>query len=601
MTRSPRLQAGPTPLRPFALLLGVTVPAALLAAGLALAEETRDAPLPPDLPRATRGPVRIAFTPGGARALVTEGDTGTLAVLDPASGGVLRRISTGGKQPEGVAADSERSGVVANALSGSVTRVDLETGKLLASLPLRGEPADVVLSRDRTRAFVSLAELDEVAVLDLSGLKLRARVPVGDRPRAMALTPDGRTLLAANFRGGDVSLIDTDALRERRRVAVPGVNLRGISVAPGGGHAFVTGQAPASTRVTWVAMDVWVNSLFRIELEPEGGDEGARGRLDAPNAPVPDPDGIVALEDGRVAITASGRDEALLVRAPAPSSGYYDPVVERRAAVGAHPRGIALSPDRRQLWVAGELGNTVSILDAATLRPLRRIDLGAPAKRDLRLAGRYLFGNAGMTAGGQFTCNSCHPGGGADGLNWQFVHVPDGLPLRNTRNVRGGITLTAPFRWSGRETDIEVFLQDEITGLLHGSPQGHDRLHALWNLLDQFPMPPNPHRAADGALTPAAQRGKALFEGKAGCVSCHSGELRGGTGMKAAVGTAAEEQPLDVPHLQGVHDTAPYLHDGRARSLEEVFGRYNRLRKHGKADQLSAPELADVLRYVREL
>jgi cytochrome c peroxidase len=67
------------------------------------------------------------------------------------------------------------------------------------------------------------------------------------------------------------------------------------------------------------------------------------------------------------------------------------------------------------------------------------------------------------------------------------------------------------------------------------------------------------------------------------------------------VGTTLNARPLDVPHLHGVYDSAPYLHDGRAATLEQVFERHNAARKHGKAHQLTKQELADLLRYVREL
>jgi YVTN family beta-propeller protein len=579
-------------LYPISVALG-----ALLTGGLVAAQE----PAGPALPAATHGPVRIAFTPDGARALIAEGDTGTLAVLDTATGTLQRRIETGGAGPEGVTADTPQTAVVANAFSGSVTRLDLETGRVLASLPLRGEPSQVVLSRDHRRAFVSVAQLDEVAVLDLPALTVRTRIAVGSRPRALVLTPDGHSLLVANFRGGDVSVVDAETLRETGRVPTQGVNLRGIDVAPDGAHAYVTGQVPAGNRVTWVARDVWVNSVFRVTLPSHGAGSTAQGRIDFTGAPAPDPDGIVALDNERVALTVSGRDEALLVRATPAGDEYLSPVVEHRAAVGAHPRGVALTPDRKQLWVANELGNSISILDTASLAPIRRIDLDVPAQPDPALRGRYLFGNAGMTAGGQFTCNSCHPQGGVDGLTWQFVHVPDGVPVRNSRNLRGGVARTAPFRWSGRETEIEPFIQDEVVGLMNGRTPEPAKLQALHAMLDRLPMPASPYRAEDGSLTPAAARGKALFEGKAGCISCHKGDMHGGTGLKASVGTTASDAPLDVPHLAGVFDTAPYLHAGRAKTLEEIFQRHNPDHKHGKAHELSAAELADVLRYVREL
>jgi DNA-binding beta-propeller fold protein YncE len=580
---------------------------ALPLSDLLQAAPQEQAPSRRALPAATRGPVRILFTPSGDRALVSESDTGTVAIVDAAAGTVRRRISTGGRQPLGLALSGDSAVVVANSFSGSVALMDLESGKQRAFLPLRGEPSEVVLSRDGKTAYVSLAELDEVAVLELPGLRLRTRVKVGRRPRAMALTPDGRTLLAANFQGGDVSLIDTTALRETRRIRLTGVNLRGIAVAADGRSAYVTGQIPANTRRTSEPLDIWTNTVFALDLgeRPAGADSeprvGAEGWLDFPLASSPDPDGIVALGPDAVAVTLSGSDEALRVRAPGPRLRTYDPQVEGRAAVGARPRGLALTPNGREIWVANELDSTLSVLDASTLRPLRRIDLGIPSHRDLRLEGRYLFGNASLTRGHQFTCNSCHPDGNTDGLTWEFAHIPDGLTLRNTRNLRGGITQTGPFRWTGYDEDVEAFFQEEITGLLHGPRQEHPALHALWNLVDQFPMPPNPYRAENGRLTPEAQRGKRLFDGKAGCLSCHDGELYGGTGRKAWIGTTPPGLLLDVPHLHGVFDTAPYLHDGRAETLESIFTTHNGERRHGKASLLSPQELAALLRYVREL
>jgi DNA-binding beta-propeller fold protein YncE/mono/diheme cytochrome c family protein len=589
----------------FALALAT---AAIGIAQLPPADAEQELPTP-RLPAATRGPVRIVFDPTGKQAFITESDEGTVAVVDAASGRILRRLETGGKQPEGIAYAPGKALLVANAFSGSIAAFDPTTWKRTALLSLRGEPADVVIARDGRRAFVSLAQLDEVAVLTLPELRVTHRIPVGDRPRPLALTPDGGTLLVGNFQGGDVSLIDTNTLRERRRVELTGVNLRGLSVSPDGRRAFVTGQIPANTRATREPLDIWTNTVFTFDVlqppSPPGSagpaDVGAEGWIDFSLGSSPDPDGVVALKEDLVAVALAGSDQALLVRTPGPYKRSYDPVIVRRVAVGARPRGIAATPNGKEIWVANELDSTISVLDASDLRPLRRIELGIPNRRDVRLQGRYLFGNARLARGRQFTCASCHPGGNTDGLTWEFAHVPDGLPFRNTRNLRGGITLTGPFRWSGHEEQIEDFFQDEVVGLLQGPRQPHSALHALWNMMHDFPMPPNPYRTEDDRLTPAAERGKALFTGKAGCSDCHAGEYHGGTGIKAYVGTTREELPLDVPHLVGVHDSAPYLHDGRAATLEEIFEKHNPEQRHGKAHQLTRPELADLLRYVREL
>ena len=123
---------------------------------------------------------------------------------------------------------------------------------------------------------------------------------------------------------------------------------------------------------------------------------------------------------------------------------------------------------------------------------------------------------------------------------------------------------------------------------------------ALTDYLESLPLPPNPYRALDGTLTPEGQRGKLLFEARAGCARCHAGPKAGGRNQ-AWIGTTREGMALDVPHLAGVYDTDPYLHDGRAKTLEEIFQRHNAQQLHGKVQELSPGEMKDLLEYVREL
>ena len=572
------------------ILLGCALAPALPAA--------RGEGLLPPLAGKTRGPRAVAFAPDGRLAYVAESDSGTIAVLDVAGAHLLRRFSSGGREPAALAAAPGLL-LVANRFSGSVAAIDPDSGRLIRQVDLRGEPSGLACTGGR--AFVSLGQLNQVAVLRLPTLEVEARIAVGTRPRSVALSPDGQRLLVANLQGGDVSEIDTKTLSETRRFETTGVNLRDVQWTPDGRRAFITGQIAANSRITRDTLDIWTNTLFLADLSTGVRRHSSEGWLDFSGSPAPDPDGVVALGSERAAVVLSGSDEVLLVRTPGPHLRSYDPVVESRRKVGARPRGVALSPDRKTLWVACELDSSLWLLSAADLSVGKRVTLDPPTGLDHRLQGRYLFGSAALTAGGQFSCNSCHPDGGSDGLAWDFTHVPDGLTKRNSRSLRGGIVHTAPFRWSGRETDIEEFFQDEIVGLLRGHRQPHPVLHAFWNLLDIFPLPPNPHRAPGNRLSPAAERGRLLFDGQAGCGGCHAGEMRGGTGVRANVGTRPPGETLDVPHLHGVYDSAPYLHDGRAPDLESVFARFDPEGRHGNASRLSGPERADLLRYVREL
>ena len=58
---------------------------------------------------------------------------------------------------------------------------------------------------------------------------------------------------------------------------------------------------------------------------------------------------------------------------------------------------------------------------------------------------------------------------------------------------------------------------------------------------------------------------------------------------------------FDTPSLRGVVYTAPYLHDGSAETLPEIFTKRDPQKKHGKAQDLNAGELADLVEFLRGL
>ena len=93
------------------------------------------------------------------------------------------------------------------------------------------------------------------------------------------------------------------------------------------------------------------------------------------------------------------------------------------------------------------------------------------------------------------------------------------------------------------------------------------------------------------ALTPSAQRGLELFRGKARCTRCHSGfnfsdekfhNLGIGwdtnqvdLGRYMVTKNAEDTGAFKTPTLREISHTAPYMHDGRFGTLEEVVNFYN--------------------------
>ncbi|PMX89435.1 cytochrome-c peroxidase, partial [Pseudomonas sp. GW460-C3] len=88
-----------------------------------------------------------------------------------------------------------------------------------------------------------------------------------------------------------------------------------------------------------------------------------------------------------------------------------------------------------------------------------------------------------------------------------------------------------------------------------GGPALDDRhTSALRSWIESIPAP----RAETPADPLAASRGKELFDGVAGCSSCHAGP-RFTNNLTVDVGTGA---PMQTPSLIGVSAHAPYMHNG---------------------------------------
>lgn len=585
--------------------------ASLAAAAGPVSTADRSAPIYQARPavEGNRAPFDLVFSADGQRAYVTEMAEGTVAVLDASAFSVLRRFETGGERPAGLALTPDGSALlVANTYSGSVALLDTESGRRML-VPLPGMPHGIAVAPDGKRAFVSISQLDEVAVLDLPEGKVTHRISVGRRPMAVDITPDGTTLVVANMAGGSVSVIDTETLAEDARVRLKGINVRGIAATANSSEAYSTIMPAFNGKVTADPKEIWHNLVQGITLQGSSSDRGedqwmdfvrVSGQLDV----IGSPDQHDIEIDAKIRhcwVSLAGRDVVTRITIHDRTRDAIWPISQVETEVGANPKGLALTPDGKQIWVANHLGNSLSVIDTATAKVLRTVDLGKASKVDPTIQGQYFFNNAGMTRMHRFSCASCHPDGGADGLSWRFIHVADGVGLRNTRDLRAGIGETAPFRWSGFDRHMSEFVESEVTGLLGGPKPAAEQTRAMMDAIAQFKLPANPYRARDGKLTPEGERGRLLFEGKAGCAGCHAGSLRGGTGLQRWVGTTRENQTLDVPHLAGVYDSAPYLHDGSAATLEEVFEKRNTRQSHGSSHKLTAEELADLLRYVREL
>ena len=58
---------------------------------------------------------------------------------------------------------------------------------------------------------------------------------------------------------------------------------------------------------------------------------------------------------------------------------------------------------------------------------------------------------------------------------------------------------------------------------------------------------------------------------------------------------------FDTPHLNNIYASPPYLHDGRAATLEEIWTLYGKEDKHGLANDMTKNQLNDLVDYLKSL
>jgi YVTN family beta-propeller protein len=288
--------------------------------------------------------------------------------------------------------------------------------------------------------------------------------------------------------------------------------------------------------------------------------------------------------------------------------------VSTRIPVGHNPRGATLSPDGKRLYVANRLDDSISVIDTKSERVVSTIELGGPKNVDALRRGERLFYTADFAFQGQFGCSNCHIDATIDGLEWDLE--PDGfgkdiVDNRSLENLAG----TEPFKWNGGNPDMPTECGPRTEKFFFRSQSfNQQQLTDLVTFVYSLPYRPNRYRLANGDLTAAQERGRIIFErnhSKNGveipesnqCTFCHGGpKYTNQKQVDVGSGKATDRSPVvDVPQLPNVAYSAPYLHDGSARSLEEIWTLFNPKDTHGVTNDLTKDELNDLIEYLKTL
>jgi YVTN family beta-propeller protein len=605
--------------------------ACLLAIALAWTAPTSTSTAAPDDPvqdQPHRSPIALALSDDGGRLLTANQTSGTVSLVDTRSGQVVAEVATGEK-PAGVAIGRDGTrGVVTHWYGYDLAILDVRPDRLevVGRVEVGPEPRGVVLSDDGRTAYVAVGVSNEVVRVDLDARRVTGRLPVGREPRGIARTPDGTRLVVGNARSQDVSVIATAAWTVERTLPMQGENLRQVAIDPDGKTSYVANMRNRGFATTRNNIDLgWVlgQRLTRVALD--GSDDFATLSLDVQGKAAADVHGVAVSRDGQyLAVSCGGTHEVMLFRTgprPLPwrSLGSRDVIAPellrndgrfRRVTLGGRPTELAFAPDGKTLYVANYLEDAVQVVDADGATLTSTIPLGGPKTPSLARRGEILFHDATRSFNQWYSCNTCHSDGHTNGLDFDTLN--DGRQDLSQAHLRSRkkvptlrrVTATPPWTWHGWQTRLEDAMLESFTKSMQGPRPSDDEVGALIAFLGTLEYPRNPYRAPDGGLTPAAQRGEAVFRSaRAACNTCHRGpELTDGKIHIAGLEERDDAyRGYNPPSLRGVYDKDPYLHDGRSKTLEDALSGPHEPDAVTALGTLSDDERADLIAYLKSL
>jgi cytochrome c peroxidase len=558
-----------------------------------------------------RSPIDIALLPGG-RALTANHTADSVSLIDLRNGKLLAEAPCGSK-PSAVACSRDGSrAAVSNLWSGTVSlfQVEKESLRSLGEIKVGPLPRGLVFSPDGAILWGAVAE--EIVQCDWKSKKVMRRLPASREPRSLALSPDGRWLVAAASRSATVYCWETGTgkLYWKKRIE-DAFNLRGLVFAPDGKAIVCAHGIRRSFPVSRENIEKgWVidSRLTLLPLDPRSQPDLAQIALDTRGRAVGDPHGLAYTADGRhLAITAAGTHELLFLNADHIPWASGDPgdLIEpsladgehkmRRISLGGRPLTVAPT-DGSRLAAVNYLLDAVQIMDAEAGKVVRTIPLGSPSKPSPARRGEALFYDATRSHNQWFSCNTCHTDGHTCGLTFDTLNDESYGNPKLTPTLRN-VTHTGPWTWHGWQKDLGAAAKKSLTETMFGPEPNAEEIKAMVAFLATLEHPPNPNKPSA-----PSRRGEALFHGKANCIRCHKGEHYTSPGVYD-VGLEPDGSPYRLwnpPSLRGVWDRGPFLHDGRAVTLEEVLRKHHVPEKLG-GEALTDEERKDLIAFLRTL
>ena len=536
-------------------------------------------------------------------SLITLGDD--LYVADE-TGKHIYKLSLTGEVQKTYVTDRQMNHVVTDGtyiyaleggLDGTVIKLSSDLA-VVASAEVGHTPSDLTVIADK--AYVANRFSGTVSVLSLSDMKVTTTVEIdGREPIALVAVgadvyvachlPDESTeesVMSANI---NVISSATDAVTKTIPMVNGSSGVKDICVDPAGERIYISHIVGRYAYPTTQLDRAWINSNCFTILDVADKEILCTVLLDEVDQGAANPWGITVSADGKtLCVALSGLHEIMLVdiadmnaRIQAVGEQTSDALVNslsyivdylpflngcrRRVTVGEGVRSITEKDG--VLYCGNYFDGTVSTVDLASGKAKTLRFVKQPEANEVRM-GQMLWSDANNCYQRWQSCNSCHPDAVVDGFNWDNLNDGIGGGGKSARSMLYSHR-TPPVMSTGIRPSAEVAVAAGMK-FIQFNTLSAENLAMIDEYLKYLYPQSSPALNRDGTLTESATAGKALFEKN--CASCHPAPLYTDNNLYD-VGTkhfVGDSGVYDVPTLNEVWRTAPYLHDGSLNTIEEV-------------------------------
>lgn len=521
---------------------------------------------------------------------------------------------------------------------GFVCIVDVASGKT-EKFRAGHYPTAPVLSLDESKLYISNRLIDQVAVWELKSRKKLASIKATREPIAAVLSKDGKFLFVSNHlpngaanverMTSHIDVISTDTFKQVKSIELPNgaIDLREMAISNNGKWVFVPSIFARFLVPTNQIERGWINTHALNIIDVEKQELYHTVLLDDVDLGAANPWGVVTSDDDKylfvahnathevsvinfdallkklstVPVRKKGQsldDYEVMEKNPANDLSFLTGVRQRVRLEGIGPRGIDVQGSK--VYVAQYFSDDLGVVDFEEPEDCfaYKVSLGPRKKMDIVRTGEMYFHDASICFQQWQTCSTCHPDARTDAVNWDLLNDGIGNP-KSTKSMLFA-HVTPPSMITGIRARAEVAVRAGIRHIQFSVPL-ESRAKPIDAYLRSLRPIPSPY-LVNGELSRKAQKGRDIFV-KSDCLYCHSGKYF--TNLKkydVGTGEGSEKgKKFDTPSLIELYRTRPYLYDGRAADLHEVFTKFNKDDKHGVTSNLTEEELDCLIEYLNSL